>query len=138
MKIIVNRILLGDSATIGELIVDNKYLCDTLEDKVRPVKVYGKTAIPAGTYTIKLTYSPRFRRITPEILNVPNFKGIRIHAGNTSKDTEGCLLVGNWDGVNPNWISNSRKNYNKLFTLLQKAANNKEDITITINNSYDI
>ena len=138
MELTLNRIFLGSSATIGELLVNDKHLCDTLEDRVRPEgeKVYGKTAISEGTYEVKLTYSPRFKKILPEILNVPNFSGIRIHTGNSSKDTEGCILVGTWDGEKEDWISNSKVAFNKLMSLLQKAADNKEKITITINNLW--
>ena len=81
MELTLNRIFLGSSATIGELYADREHIADTLEDRVRPEgeKVYGKTAISEGTYEVKLTYSPRFKKILPEILNVPNFSGIRIH-----------------------------------------------------------
>lgn len=134
MYIIVNRIFKASTYTIGELSVNNKYLCDTLEDRVRPTgeKVYGETAIPSGTYTVTLSYSNRFKKTMPEILNVPNFSGIRIHCGNSSKDTEGCLLVGKWDGKTENWISDSKNSYNKLYSLLEEAFNKKENITITI------
>lgn len=134
MKIEVNRIFKASTYTIGELSVNNKYLCDTLEDRVRPTgeKVYGETAIPSGTYTVTLSYSNRFKKTMPEILNVPNFSGIRIHCGNSSKDTEGCLLVGKWDGKTENWISDSKNSYNKLYSLLEEAFNKKENITITI------
>lgn len=138
MELTLNRIFLGSSATIGELLINDKHLCDTLEDRVRPEgeKVYGKTAIPEGTYEVKLTHSPRFKKILPEILNVPNFSGIRIHTGNSSKDTEGCILVGTWDGEKEDWISDSRIAFDKLISLLQKAEDKKESITITINNSW--
>lgn len=138
MELTLNRIFLGSSATIGELLVNDKHLCDTLEDRVRPEgeKVYGKTAIPEGTYEVKLTHSPRFKKILPEILNVPNFSGIRIHTGNSSKDTEGCILVGTWDGEKEDWVSDSKVAFNKLIPLLQEAVDNKEEITITINNSW--
>jgi hypothetical protein len=138
MELKLNRIFLGSSATIGELLVNDKYLCDTLEDRVRPEgeKVYGKTAIPEGTYEMVLSYSPRFKKILPEILNVPNFTGIRIHCGNSSADSSGCILVGTWDGEKEDWVSDSKVAFNKLMSLLQKAADNKEKITITINNSW--
>ena len=134
MKIEVNRIFKASNYTIGELSVNNNYVCDTLEDKVRVDggKVYAETAIPTGTYTLVLSYSNRFKKVMPEILNVPNFSGIRIHCGNSSKDTEGCLLVGKWDGKTENWISDSKNSYNKLYPLLEEAFNNKENITITI------
>ena len=134
MKIEVNRIFKASNYTIGELSVNTNYVCDTLEDKVRVVgeKVYAETAIPTGTYTLVLSYSNRFKKVMPEILNVPNFSGIRIHCGNSSKDTEGCLLVGKWDGKTENWISDSKNSYNKLYPLLEEAFNKKENITITI------
>lgn len=134
MKIEVNRIFKASNYTIGELSVNDNYLCDTLEDRVRPEgeKVYGETAIPAGTYTVVLSYSNRFKKVMPEIQNVPNFTGVRIHCGNSSKDTEGCLLVGKWDGKTENWISDSKNSYNKLYPLLEEAFNKKENITITI------
>lgn len=134
MGLTLNRIFLGSSATIGELLINDKHLCDTLEDRVRPEgeKVYGKTAIPEGTYEVKLTHSPRFKKILPEILNVPNFSGIRIHTGNSSKDTEGCILVGTWDGEKEDWVGNSRIAFDELMTLLEEATNNKEKVTITV------
>ena len=134
MKIEVNRIFKASNYTIGELSVNNNYVCDTLEDKVRVdgEKAYAETAIPTGTYTLVLSYSNRFKKVMPEILNVPNFSGIRIHCGNSSKDTEGCLLVGKWDGKTENWISDSKNSYNKLYPLLEEAFNKKENITITI------
>lgn len=134
MELTLNRIFLGSSATIGELLINDKHLCDTLEDRVRPEgeKVYGKTAIPEGTYEVKLTHSPRFKKILPEILNVPNFSGIRIHTGNSSKDTEGCILVGTWDGEKEDWVGNSRISFDELMTLLEEATNNKEKVTITV------
>ena len=78
----------------------------TLEDKDRGLssamplseivskKVYGKTAIPSGRYELALTYSDRFKRILPLLLDVPGFAGIRIHPGNWAANTEGCLLLG--------------------------------------------
>ena len=151
MELRLDRIFRTNEYTIGELYVDGAYISDTLEDPVRTLpevcpniakgitcnskeKVYGGTAVPAGTYEVKLSYSSRFKRIMPEILNVPHFLGIRIHKGNKTADTEGCILVGTWDGMKEDWISNSTVAYNKLIPLLQKAMDNKEQITITINN----
>ena len=105
MKLLLKRIALRDTYTIGKIYIDGEYFCDTLEDKVRDLnkngvfdgdekKVYGETAIPYGTYQVILSYSPKFKRILPELLDVPCFTGIRIHRGNTEKDTAGCLLVG--------------------------------------------
>jgi len=134
MELKLNRIFLGSSATIGELYVDGEHIADTLEDRVRPEgeKVYGKTAIPEGTYEMVLSYSPRFKKILPEILNVPNFTGIRIHCGNSSADSSGCILVGTWDGEKEDWVSDSKIAFNKLMSLLEEATNNKEKVTITV------
>ena len=134
MQLKLNRIFKTNTFTIGELYINEKYVTDTLEDRVRPEgeKVYGKTAIPEGTYEVKLTHSPRFKKILPEILNVPNFSGIRIHTGNSSKDTEGCILVGTWDGEKEDWVGNSRIAFDELMALLEEAPNNKEKVTITV------
>ena len=138
MELKLNRIFLGSSATIGELYVDREHIADTLEDRVRPEgeKVYGKTAIPQGTNEDKLTYSPSYNKILTDIHKVPNFSGIRIHSLNKAEESEGCIGVGEWNGKDTNWISNSRIAFNELMSLLQKAANNKEKITITINNLW--
>ena len=96
MIVKVVRTFKGPEYTIGKLYIDNQYFCDTLEDTVRKdgEKVYGKTAIPSGMYRVKKTYSPRFKKVLPEILEVPNFSGVRIHAGNTASDSCGCVLLG--------------------------------------------
>lgn len=139
MQLKLNRIFKTNTFTIGELYINEKYVTDTLEDRVRPEgeKVYGKTAIPEGTYEVKLTHSPRFKKILPEILNVPNFSGIRIHTGNSSKDTEGCIIVGTWDGEKEDWVGNSRIAFDELMSLLEEATNNKEKITITVKSLLD-
>ena len=124
--------------TIGKLYVDGEYFCDTLEDKDRgltddmtvseisKIKIKKETAIPTGTYKITITYSNRFKKNMPLINDVKGFEGIRIHSGNTDKDTEGCILVG-FNKIKGNVI-NSRDTYNKLFSILSKSNN----ITITI------
>ena len=79
------------------------YLCDTLEPQWRDYKngarkIMGRSAIPEGRYAVVITYSPKLEQWLPLLLNVPKFSGIRIHAGNTAEDTEGCILVGkNWE-----------------------------------------
>lgn len=94
MKLLLKRIFKGEDYTIGKLYVDGQYFADTLEDTVREVKIKGKTAIPAGKYLILMTYSNRFKKIMPLLIDVPGFEGVRIHSGNTAEDTEGCILVG--------------------------------------------
>lgn len=96
----LKRIAKRDTYTIGKLFVEGEYFCDTLEDTVRVFgadgsgKIPGKTAIPEGLYRIILSRSNRFKRLLPELVDVPYFSGVRIHAGNTEDDTEGCILVG--------------------------------------------
>lgn len=98
MKLSVKRIACKPTYTIGRLYVDGDYFCDTLEDRVRNLrkeaKVAGQTAIPDGRYKVTITMSPRFGRLLPLLHDVPQFTGVRIHAGNTAKDTQGCILVG--------------------------------------------
>lgn len=132
MNIIIKRIFKGPDYTIGRLSIDGKYFCDTLEDTVRPVgvKIPGRTAIPAGKYKIKLTESLRFKKLMPRLENVPGFTGVLIHSGNTTEDTEGCILVGKND--RQGWVSNSKDTFNKLFIVLQEVAKHKEEIWLTI------
>lgn len=96
MKVLVIRHLHGNLSTQGAMYVDGKFFAYTLEDKVQKdgVKIYGETAISAGIYRVKSSYSARFKRYLPEILEVPKFSGIRIHGGNNAKDTLGCILIG--------------------------------------------
>lgn len=97
MKLTLSRRWPDKACTIGQLLVDGVPQCFTLEDVVRPPgapKVFGQTAIPAGTYGVIITHSPHFGRDLPLLLNVPGFEGVRIHPGNVAADTEGCILVG--------------------------------------------
>lgn len=94
MELLLVREPSSDEATLGVLFVDGAFECFTLEDVVRPVKVKGATAIPAGRYRVRVTFSPRFRRLLPLVEDVPGFEGIRFHAGNSAADTEGCILPG--------------------------------------------
>jgi len=101
MQLVLQREVLSDKSTIGKLSVNEERLGWTLEDAVLPigVKVYGKTAIPEGRFRVVIDRSARFKRLMPHILDVPGFEGVRIHAGNTSEDTEGCILIGLQKGV---------------------------------------
>lgn len=137
MNLELKRLKLGDDYTIGRLSLDGRFLCYTLEDKVREVigepvstwKVMNQTAIPKGVYPVIITMSARFKIRLPLLMNVPGFSGVRIHTGNSSKDTEGCILVGStWDGSS-GWIGSSKVAFSLLFPILEQA---KEPITITI------
>jgi Steigviridae/Suoliviridae L,D-carboxypeptidase/transpeptidase len=86
--------------TIGRLFVNDRWECWTLEDVVREgPKVLHETAIPAGRYRVVIDRSERFQRMLPHVLEVPGFTSIRIHPGNTDKDTSGCILVGQGRGL---------------------------------------
>lgn len=140
MKLLLRRIAKRDTYTIGKLYIDGKYFCDTLEDKdrnltsemdeeyIKQQKVYGRTAIPSGVYQVQVTYSPRFKKNMPLVKDVKGFSGIRIHSGNTDKDTEGCILVGKNTKVG--MVTDSRKTYYALFSRLSKC--NPQNITLHI------
>lgn len=118
--------------TIGQLFIDGQYFCDTCEDADRGLdqmmdvpeilkrKIQNETAIPTGEYTVRFTYSPRFKRLMPQIENVKGFSGVRIHAGNTAKDTEGCVLLGK--NTIKGGVTNSRAWVTKFETALKVAG----------------
>lgn len=121
--------------TEGELFNGEKKLCDTLEDRARTIKsktdkIIGYTAIPSGTYNIKWTYSPKFRRCTPELEQVPWFTSIRIHAGNTADDSSGCILTGIKDGAGR--LKMSKVTTEKLYTLISSAILRNEYVKIIV------
>ena len=146
LELIVNRTerTTGYTGGILSLLMDETHLpsqpiCQTLEDPIRPFgehgegKVHGSTAIPPGRFRVILSMSTRFKRVMPELVNVPFFAGIRIHPGNTPEDTDGCLLVGS-QRIKGSLI-NSRSAYTRLMTLLENADRTKEKVFITIVNS---
>ena len=120
MLIEVKRFEFKDTHTVGKMYVDGVYECYTLEDAIRNgTKIIGKTAIPIGEYKLIIDASARFKQDMPHILDVPNFTGVRIHSGNTSADTDGCILVGtSWNGKD--FIGNSKIAYKKLFDKLKQ------------------
>ena len=124
MYLKLRRRWLTSQSTIGELTNGVGFICFVLEDTVRPVKIKGKTAIPAGKYEIVITMSKRFGVLMPLLLNVPNFSGIRIHPGNRPAHTEGCLLPGLRRAQDQ--IFDSKKAYDKLYAMIDadiKAGN---------------
>lgn len=111
MKLTLKRKFFSDKYTAGNLFIDGKFFCNTIEDKVRELpgicpytskgysckckgKIYAETAIPAGTYKVTMEHSPRFKRKLPLLHNVPHFIGILIHSGSSATDSAGCVLVG--------------------------------------------
>lgn len=131
IKLRLERFFFGDKYTVGRLYIDGKYFCDTLEDRVRDLdteeKVYGETAIPAGTYEVRVTWSPKFKRNLPLLMGVPHFTGIRIHRGNYAKDTLGCILVGE------NKVKGGVINSTQYELLLTKTLSGKKSEIEIIN-----
>lgn len=148
MELKIERKYKKDNYTIGRLYIDNVFFCNTMEDTDRGInqftpleeiqkkKVYGKTAIPTGTYKVTLdVVSPKYSRYAkynkiqgklPRLLNVPGFDGILIHIGNTAEDSHGCILVGH--NTTKGKVLDSTNTFFKLYEKL-KGSN---DITITI------
>ena len=129
--------------TIGKLYINGTYFCDTLEDtdrglssdmpleEIKKKKVYGSTAIPSGVYKVLYTYSPKFKRMLPLINNVKGFDGIRVHSGNTEKDSLGCILLGKNTKVG--MVTDSRNTCNKFYKLIEDAITKRgEAITLKI------
>lgn len=158
LKLVLKRIAAKAEYTIGRLYVNGKSFCDTLEntdrgldqtmplDELQKRKVYGKTAIPTGTYRITMRRkSPKFSKIDyyrefcdgymPRLLQVPGFEGVLIHRGNKEDATEGCLLVG--DNTSKGGLSNSKGQWEKLMKDYFLPAKEKGiPITITIDSNY--
>lgn len=114
--------------------------CDTLEPPRRNLlnggkwdkrlKVKGMTAIPEGRYLMRFTYSPKFGKRLFQLMDVPLFDGIRIHSGNSVKDTQGCILVGNNTKVGR--LENSRAVLFKLEMMLKGFQGPDDLVFITI------
>ena len=150
MKLILKRIAKKKTYTIGHLYVSNEssdtppssassacneFICDTLEPTWRDYqngayKVKGRSAIPEGRYAVVISWSPKFKQWLPILLGVPKFEGIRIHAGNTAKDTEGCILVGRNQRVGE--VLESRKWLYELKQKIVEAKGRGEAVWLTV------
>lgn len=141
MEILLNRKRLEKGYSIGELTLPNGMSIHTLEDQDRGLKSFmpiseiirikrpGITAIPTGRYEICLTFSNRFQRTLPLLLDVPGYAGIRIHPGNTAHDTEGCILLGKI--VVEDHLLDSRAAMNDFMKWFNESIK-KEKVFITI------
>ena len=140
LNIRIDRIAKKSTYTIGKLYLNGVYFCDTLEDtdrglyqgmplqKIKDLKSKGATAIPKGKYKVTMkVVSPKFsKRATyqfcqgklPRLLNVDGYEGVLIHIGNTAKDTEGCILVGQNKVVGQ--VINSNTTFKKLYAEMLK------------------
>ncbi len=151
MELILERIAKRKTYTIGRLYIrrqvideylpgiENQYFCDTLEPTWRDYangayKVKGRSAIPEGRYAVVISYSPKLKQWLPILLGDLEFnrkwQGIRIHAGNTAKDTEGCILVGKNREVGR--VLDSRKWLHRLKQKIVEAKDRGEAVWMTI------
>ena len=142
---LLSRVAKKRGYTIGKLYEAGQYFCDTLEDPVRVLtdinkdgdfndpgegKVYGQTAIPAGTYRVIFTMSNRFKKLMPLLVDVPGYAGVRIHAGNKPEDTEGCILVGK--NTIKGQVTDSRAWTAALYAKMQRYIADGYEVYITI------
>ena len=147
MKLDVVRTQFGKDATNGMLFINGVFECFTLEDEVRDVKVYGETAIPEGTYPIEFRkeggfhqrYSARYKNAhygMLEIKDIPNFKWVLFHSGNTDENTAGCILVGDTqqdlDVSKDGFIGASRNAYKKMYDKIAVPMVNGEKVTLKV------
>lgn len=151
MKLTIERKWKKEAYTIGRLYVNGEYFCNTLEDTdrglkqsdpleyIKKKKVYGETAIPEGVYKIAMNIvSPKYKSVKwyydfnggkmPRIIDVPGYEGVLIHPGNTALDALGCILVGKNTTVGR--LTQSRVTFTQLYTILQKAHETGEEITL--------
>jgi hypothetical protein len=141
MELELTRSTKTGRSTIGDLTVNGIFECFILEDRDRglrqdmaiselmALKIKTRTAIPKGRYEIVVSFSDRFQKMLPLLLDVPVFAGIRIHPGNTDADTEGCLLPGKTKSLD--MVGSSRAAFTALFDKI-KAALQREKIFITV------
>jgi len=125
----------GNNPGLGQPLTKGLQICDTLEPTWRDYangayKVKGRSAIPEGRYAVVISFSPKFKQWLPILLGVPKFDGIRIHAGNCSKDTEGCILVGKNKLVGQ--VVDSRIWLHRLKQKIVEAKGRGEPVWITI------
>ena len=136
----------GHPRTFGRLLAEDEHkLCYTLEDEVREIpdvpvadwKIKSATAIPAGRYRVTLEYSQRFGPDTLTVHDVPGFSYIRMHAGNTEADTDGCPLLGM--EIDPRGIvgGTSRPAVKLVQFLVRDAIERGEEVWLTVNNHVE-
>lgn len=150
MELYLTRIAKRKTYTIGRLAIGSTSFCDTLEPPVlemkttvskstvlrSPKKVQSLKpfAIPEGRYAVVISFSPKFQKWLPVLLGGRDFnqlfQGIRIHAGNTVADTEGCILVG--QNLKKGMVFNSNNWVYRLKKKIVDAKNRGEAVWLTI------
>lgn len=152
MELKLKRIFKGDKYTIGNLFINDKKFCDTLEDtdrgldasmsvsKIIALKKFGITAIPKGTYEVVMNVvSAKFSKYkqytfcggrVPRLLNVPGYDGVLMHIGNKPEDTDGCILVGK--NTTKGVITSSTETFMSFYKILEDASKKNDKIRITI------
>lgn len=140
MLLTLERKIHNSNSTEGNLYIDGKWFCHTIEDKVRSplgklwdklFKVYGKTAIPYGTYPVLVTWSNRFKRMLPGVFNVPSFEGIRIHNGTSETSSLGCIIISYKADSKNKRLINDKTAMNDLTVLIEDAQR-KEKVFLKI------
>jgi hypothetical protein len=129
------RLTSNQSNTLSLLYIDGDFFAFVPEDAYHETKVPGETRIPVGKYRVDLTYSPRFNRNMWEVLQVPGYSGVRFHTGNSSDDTEGCIMPGLGVDLQFNGryvASRSREAMGQLDSRLQSAKDADEQIWLTV------
>ena len=154
MKLLLERKCKKETYSIGKLSINGKLFCETCEDKdrhldqkmllskIKEVKIAAITAIPTGTYNVRMDIiSPKYSlkpwfvknchgARMPRLENVPGWSGVLIHPGNTAKDSEGCILVGKNDVVG--MVTDSKNTFLKLYNKLYEAYKKGEKIELII------
>lgn len=130
MLLTLTRRIMSLSFTAGDLAVDRRLCANTLELPWRNNEPR-TSCIPAGTYRVRLSFSPRFLRTLPELLGVPGRSGIRMHPGNTVSDTSGCILVG-VRALSPDKLFASKTTFALLIERLVAAEKTGEEIVMEI------
>lgn len=142
MEITLDRAWKKDGYTISRLFINGERVCEALEDtdrglkqsmsldEIKKLKIYGKTAIPSGRYKVVMSYSPKFKKVLPEVLDIVGYSNVRIHAGNTAKDTLGCILPGL--NVRKGAVLYSTKWTNVIISEISSAIKRGEEVWLNI------
>jgi len=138
VELLVKRDRFNPKQTLGRLFINGKFECYTLEDTVREVKgapveswkIPHETAIPRGRYAVQITWSERFQKKMLQVMDVPGFSGVRLHAGNTEENTDGCILLG--DIRFATYIGASRIAVGRVYGKVEAAFTRGEEVWLTV------